>query len=547
MKRALLPLVLALAGLAAPAAAQVGSVLRSLRIKPGVSGFVGPLAEYDYFGSALAALGDLNGDGVGDLAVGAQYDDDGGLDRGAIWILFLKPDGTVLAEQKISQTQGGFGGTLSDQDWFGRKLASVGDLDGDGLPELATVTSAPNRLWVLFLNANGTAKGHTEVLYTDPAFVPATLPEHFFYASLEALGDLDGDGLGDLAVGSPKDPDGAHEAGAVWILRLRADGGIQAAHKISQLHGGFTGTLQEDGYFGIALVHLGDLDGDGNRELGVLSPYSPPFGGTFWVLYLDSAEQVASQREFHELDYGLAWPGGRGAYPTWYLGWLGDIDGNGTGELALGFPYEDFPGDRDGRGVIAIGTPRADGSVPKKVRIGNEHGGFGLLPRGSGFGRALESLGDLDGDGAHELAVGIPSERTGTLHTGGLWILSLDPSAVRNGSGANPLTLSQASEPVFGTSWTATLDCSGHAPGAALLFGFDRPAAGAFSGFGEVLVTGTRFFLLQAAHGGAPVQLSTAVPPVSVALLDLPIFVQGACTGAPGTRLSNALDVLVGR
>jgi hypothetical protein len=62
----------------------------------------------------MTSLGDLDGDGVGDLAVGADLDDDGGLDRGAVWILFLNPNGTVKSHQKISDTQGGFTGTLDE-------------------------------------------------------------------------------------------------------------------------------------------------------------------------------------------------------------------------------------------------------------------------------------------------------------------------------------------------------------------------------------------------------------------------------------------------
>jgi hypothetical protein len=97
--------------LATSASAQVGSVIRRQPIGPGVGGFTGTLGD-DSFGAAVASLGDLNGDGVADLAVGAPDDDDGGPSRGAIWILFLKTDGTVLTQTKISQTQGGFTGVL---------------------------------------------------------------------------------------------------------------------------------------------------------------------------------------------------------------------------------------------------------------------------------------------------------------------------------------------------------------------------------------------------------------------------------------------------
>ena len=53
-------------------------------------------------GGALAGLGDIDGDGVGDLAVGAYRDDDGGLDPGAVYLFFLNTDGTVKDEKKLS-------------------------------------------------------------------------------------------------------------------------------------------------------------------------------------------------------------------------------------------------------------------------------------------------------------------------------------------------------------------------------------------------------------------------------------------------------------
>ena len=81
-----------------------------------------------------------SGDGVVGLAVGAVYDDDGGVsghtppspNRGAVWILFLNSDGTVKGHAKISPTEGGFNGVLDDHDYFGSSVASLGDLDGDG-------------------------------------------------------------------------------------------------------------------------------------------------------------------------------------------------------------------------------------------------------------------------------------------------------------------------------------------------------------------------------------------------------------------------------
>ena len=63
----------------------------------------GLLDSSDWFGEYIASIGDLNGDGVPDLAVGAYRDDDGGSDKGAVYVLFMNTDGTMMSScQKAS-------------------------------------------------------------------------------------------------------------------------------------------------------------------------------------------------------------------------------------------------------------------------------------------------------------------------------------------------------------------------------------------------------------------------------------------------------------
>ena len=85
----------------------------------------------DYFGSDIDNIGDLNGDGIDDLVVGAPFDDDVNTNAGAVYILFMKADGTVDDEQKISGLTGGadvvFDGGSSD--YFGYAVASIGDVN----------------------------------------------------------------------------------------------------------------------------------------------------------------------------------------------------------------------------------------------------------------------------------------------------------------------------------------------------------------------------------------------------------------------------------
>lgn len=539
----------ALALLAISTTAQLGSAVRAVHINDTLGGFTGQLDDEDRFGHALARVGDLDGDGITELAVSAPQDDDGGPDRGAVWILFMNADGSVRTQQKLSQTSGGFAGTLADNGRLGTTLAVVGDLDADGRPELVASVGFPNRFLILFLDAAGTVHNHAEILAGDPAF-GGTLLARDFGPGLASLGDLDGDGFPDLALGAPGMDD---EQGAVWIVRLGPGGVVSAAHRIAEGVGGFTGDLvpyepnvsNGDG-FGFSLARLGDLDGDGNADLGVFAGQFATLG-SFWTLHLDANALVVGQTEHGIGEYGLSVRSGTSWGTCDRAATLGDLDGDGVEELALDYSYVDLPGGPDFEGGVAIASLRADGSVRRKLLLARNRGGLDELPggRGSGFGTYPVALGDLDGDGAPELAVGAPGERTpGPVRKGALWILSLDPDPVRNGSGANPLLLSQSAEPALGQVWTPTLDCSADPAGVATLHGFSEARAGSFLPAGEILVGGTRLFVAAAPHAGAATSFALPIP-IDLALVNLELFTQGSCS-AGGLRLSNALDVLIG-
>ena len=122
-----------------------GTVKVYQKIGTNAGNFTGHLADGDVFGFSSAALGDFDGDGVGDLVVGARGDNDGGLDTGAIWLLFMNVDGTVKAHRKISATVGGFTGVLDTLDNFGFDVTTLGDMDGNGVVMLGKVVSCERK------------------------------------------------------------------------------------------------------------------------------------------------------------------------------------------------------------------------------------------------------------------------------------------------------------------------------------------------------------------------------------------------------------------
>ena len=159
------------------------------------------LDNSDEFGIDVGGLGDLDGDGIEDIVVGAHQDDDGTSNFGAVYVLFLNSNGTVKAEQKISDTAGGLAATLDNNDAFGSSVGGVGDIDVDG--------------------------------------------------------------VADLVVGAPHDGDGASLAGAAYVLFLNADGTVKGEQKISNLEGDLGVTLDGSDQFGYGVAGIGDLDEDG--------------------------------------------------------------------------------------------------------------------------------------------------------------------------------------------------------------------------------------------------------------------------------------------
>ena len=415
------------------ALAQPGWVLSHQKISDTQGGFTGILDDTDFFGSSVAALGDLDGDGVDDLAVGANSDNDGGTSRGAVWILFLNPDGTVKSHQKISATEGG-GLPLGFQGWFGISAAALDDLDGDGVGDLAVGAygdhgggSQRGAVWILFLNPDGTVKAHQKISDNEGGGPPLDNTD-LFGVSVASLGDLDGDGVGDLAVGALLDDDGGKNRGAVWVLFLNTDGTVKSHQKISDTQGGFKGILDDTDYFGWSAAALGDLDGDGVSDLAVGAKWDDDGGGArgaVWVLFLNADGTVKSHQKISDTEGGFTGTLDNSDEFGSSVASLGDIDGDGVGDLAVGAIWDDDGGFRGGAVWVLFLNP--DGTVKAHQKISSTEGGFtGTLDVADKFGSSVAALGDHDGDGLADLAVGATGDDDGGSARGAVWVLFLD-------------------------------------------------------------------------------------------------------------------------
>ncbi|MFN3255495.1 MAG: LamG-like jellyroll fold domain-containing protein [Ilumatobacter sp.] len=380
-----------------------------------VGGFTGPIEATDLFGKGATSVGDVDGDGIVDIAVTAPYDDDGGQDRGAIYVLFLNADGTVRVEQKISSTEGGLVGPLDDVDVFGWSITGLGDLDGDGRNELAVGTVIDDdgalnagAVYVLFLNADGTVRDEQKISATSGGLSATLDPSDFFGAALAAPGDVDGDGIEDLVVGAYGDDDGGSGRGAAYVLFLNADGSVRAEQKISSSQGGLGALLADFDSFGSAVGAAGDLDNDGVVDLAVGANGDDTGGsnrGAVYVLFLNADGTVRASHKIADLTGGFSATLDDADQFGSGIASVGDLDGDGTKELLVGAPGDGDGG--SGRGAVHILSLDTDGTVVANSKISSTSGGFtGPLLGGDSFGRSVSSVGDLDGDGTIGIVVG---------------------------------------------------------------------------------------------------------------------------------------------
>jgi len=331
-----------------------GRVDTQQKIADGAGNFDGNLDNDDRFGSAIASIGDLNGDAVTDLAVGAPGDDDGGTDRGAIWILFLNAEGKVRLYQKISDTAGGFGGKLNDGDQFGASVASIGDIDGDGIDDLAVGApyasdGGPDRgaVWILFMGRDGKVKSQQKIADGAGGFKGNLSDGDHFGSAVANTGDLDGDGINDLAVGADQSDDGGTDRGAVWILFMDKDGKVKSQQKIADGAGGFKGDLSDGDQFGSAVANTGDLDGDGINDLAVGANQSDDGGpdrGAVWILFMDKDGKVKSQQKIADGSGGFKGDLSDGDQFGSAVAGIGNLDGKDQPDIAVGAPLDDDGG-----------------------------------------------------------------------------------------------------------------------------------------------------------------------------------------------------------
>jgi hypothetical protein len=398
---------------------------------------------------APGAVCDFDGDGFGDLAIGAPGEDVGSAsDAGAVHIMFGTVNGILAKRDKVitqqtrgipDDAEGPASPGVDFGDLFGADTA-CGDYNHDGFSDLVIgipgedVTDPSGRaiadagaIAAVPGGPGGLQPTGSQFLHQGLADVKGNAESGDAFGGTVVLSDFNGDGFDDLAVGifGEDATVGATAAdkmltGGVQIFSGSAGGLATRGRLFTRDSPGFPGGATFGDAFGAALA-AGDFNGDGFDDLAVGVPHADPGGresaGEVTVI-LGSTKglRARNQQRWHLGSAGIQ--GGVAVRDQFGFALaVGDIDADGFDDLAIGIPGKAVNG-ASAAGMVSVLFGSTGGLTSRDALLHQNRPGIkGVAAEGDRFGWSV-AIGDFDGDGFADLAAGAPDDMDGLYAAG---------------------------------------------------------------------------------------------------------------------------------
>ena len=365
----------------------------------------------DQFGHSVSGRGDVDGDGVPDLIVGAPRNDRAGGDSGTAYVFQGPVSSTDGSTAYIKLT-----GEAGDQAGF--DVALGGDATGDAIGDI--LVGAPRNdlgggdSGAAFLVFGGGVSGPVAVASAaDAVFVGELSGDRAGFA-VDWAGDVDGDGLDDVLVGANEMNALGGNDGRAYVLLAPLGGTISLAGADTVLTAADSGDRAAS-----AVTGAGDLDDDGLSDFAIGAPQNDALAGNAGAAYvwygspsLPAAASLSSSPTVLLGEVGSDLAGTSVAS-------AGDTNGDGVPELLVGAPESDVSGGKAGATYLVIRPPLGTSSLgAADARFLGE-----AAPSLSGF--AVSTAGDVDGDLYADILIGAPGFKAGGQNNSGATYLLL--------------------------------------------------------------------------------------------------------------------------